>query len=156
MKGFLSPLGWLILVAFILMAASLTVMVFAATAAERVSYQAVVVSVSDGDTFRAHVEGWPAPFDPVAVRVGNLDTPESRKPPAKKLCEVELGKRASAFAKSLLHPGDKIVVIWSGSKEKYGRLLSSVTLSDGRDFATVMIAAGHARAYDGGRKVPWC
>jgi endonuclease YncB( thermonuclease family) len=40
------------------------------------------------------------------------------------------------------------------SKEKYGRYLAKITLPDGSDFASAMVAAGHAVPYFGGTKTP--
>lgn len=128
-----------------------------AAALATIDYPATVVSVVDGDTLRVTVAGWPAPFDPVAVRVVGIDTPESRRPPAKCAGELRLGGEAKAFAKRLLRKGDQVVVHYTqGARDKYGRLLASVTLPDGSDFAGRQIAAGLARPYDGGRKSSWC
>jgi endonuclease YncB( thermonuclease family) len=128
-----------------------------AAAIATIDYPATVVSVVDGDTLRVTVAGWPEPFDPIAVRVVGIDTPESRRPPAKCAGEVRLGLQAKAFAKGLLHRGDRITVRYTlKARDKYGRLLASVTLPDGSDFAGRQIAAGLARPYDGGRKSSWC
>lgn len=129
-------------------------------AAAVISYQAVVVKPIDGDTLKVHVAGFPAPFDPIDVRIYGVDAPEHVMPPAKKACEVVLGKAAAAFAAKLVLPGQTIVVHYTtGRHDKYGRLLGSVTLPDGRDWAQAMIGAGMARAYglDGSlTKKSWC
>jgi endonuclease YncB( thermonuclease family) len=39
-------------------------------------------------------------------------------------------------------------------KEKYGRYLAKITLPDNTDYASVMIAAGHAKPYFGGTREP--
>lgn len=122
-------------------------------------YQATVVNAVDGDTLRVKVDGWPAPFTPIDVRVYGVDTPEHRMPPAQAACEVELGQRAADYAKSLIKPGDVVRVTWVGRREKWGRLLATVTLPDGRDWAQTMVAGGYARPYgqDGNlHKQPWC
>lgn len=132
----------------------------AALAAAVFVYQATVVRVSDGDSLVVRVDGFPAPFDPVAVRVDDIDTPETRMPPAKSRCEAALGKQASAYARGLVRPGETVTVIYTlGKDDKYRRLLADVTLPDGRDWAEAMIEAGHARPYGGAHgltKRPWC
>lgn len=83
-----------------------------------------------------------------AVRVQGSAAPELK---------TAAGKASAAFARTLLAPGD-LVSIDSlklyGSFEKYGRVLASVKLSDGRDLAEAMTAAGHAVAWDGTGKQP--
>jgi len=111
-------------------------------------YQATVLKVVDGDTLRVTVVGWPDPFTPIDVRVAGLDTPESRRPPAKAACEVALGEAAKSYAKALAAPGQTVRLTYvAGRNDKYRRLLADVTLPDGRDWAGVMIGAGYGRAY---------
>jgi endonuclease YncB( thermonuclease family) len=127
--------------------------------AAAIVYHATVVHAVDGDTLRVHVAHFPAPFDPIDVRIFGVDTPEHVKPPAQTDCEVTLGLKAAVFARTLVKPGDAITVTWSRKHDKYGRLLGSVTLPDGRDWASVMIAAGLGRPYgqDGDlHKAAWC
>jgi endonuclease YncB( thermonuclease family) len=128
--------------------------------AAAIVYQATVVKVIDGDTLKVHVAGFPAPFDPINVRIVGLDTPEHRMPPAKAQCEVALGVKAAEFAQQLVTPGQTVSVTYTlGVNDKYGRLLGSVTLPDGRDWAATMIKAGEGRSYglDGHlTKAGWC
>lgn len=122
-------------------------------------YHATVIHGVDGDTLRVHVKGFPAPFDPIDVRIYGMDTPEHIRPPAQSDCEVTLGLKAAVFARALVKPGDQVTVTWSQKHDKYGRLLGSVTLPDGRDWAATMIAAGFGRPYgtDGNlHKAAWC
>lgn len=129
-------------------------------AAAVIAYQGTVVGVTDGDTLKVRVDGWPAPFNPIAVRVYGLDTPEHVRPPAKSRCEVALGLKARAYARALVAPGQTVTVSYTvGRHDKYGRLLGQVTLPDGRDWAGTMIGAGMGRAYglDGKlTKARWC
>lgn len=130
-----------------------------AALAAAIVYHATVLKVVDGDTLRIHVQGWPAPFDPIDVRVYGVDAPEHVRPPAQAACEVVLGLKASAYARALVKPGQPITVAWQGVHDKYGRLLGSVTLPDGRDWASTMITAGMGRAYGTTgslHKAPWC
>lgn len=131
--------------------------VSASAAPTPIQYWLIVSRVIDGDTFAFDAPDWPGVFRPWSARVAGIDTPEHIKPPAKKLCEVRLGNRAIATAKTLLHTGDVVTVTWDGkTREKYGRLIGTVTLADGRDYGTLMVAAGAARPYNGGKKQPWC
>lgn len=120
------------------------------------TYTATVVSVTDGDSLRVLVPAWrDTPFANIAIRVAGIDTPESRKPLAKCAAEIALGKAATAYAKTLLHPGDAVVLTYK-SWDKYGRIDGAITLPDGRDLATVMLASGMAKTYNGGTKQKWC
>lgn len=129
-------------------------------AAATIAYHATVLRVVDGDTIAVHVAGWPAPFDPIGVRIYGLDAPEHQKPPAQTVCEVAMGLQARAFARALVKPGQAVTVTYTkGVNDKYGRLLGRVTLPDGRDWAGVMISAGMARPYGTNgslHKALWC
>jgi endonuclease YncB( thermonuclease family) len=119
-----------------------------------------VLKVIDGDTL---IIGEPCSrFDAktlMRVRVFGIDTAESKAPPGKCQAEVDLGKKATEFARSLIKPGAEVGITYR-AKDKWGcRIVASVTLPDGRDFAKVMIEAGHARPYglDGSlTKTSWC
>ncbi len=129
----------------------------APAAAEVISYQAKVVKVIDGDTMKVEIAGWPTPFNPIDVRIDGIDTPEKRMPPAKTKCEALLGKAASSFAVKTVAVGSTVTVNYDTKKhDKYGRLLGTVTLADGRDFGSLLISAGYARPYNGGTKSIWC
>lgn len=124
-------------------------------------YHGTVIRDVDGDTLRVSIPRWPAPFTPIDVRIFGIDTPEHVKPPAQADCEVTLGLKAAVFARALVKPGDTVAITWrrANPHDKYGRLLGSVTLPDGRDWAATMIAAGLGRPYgaDGNlHKAPWC
>lgn len=120
-------------------------------------YPATVVSVTDGDTVRVTVAGWPEPFNPIGVRMAGIDSPEHQKPPARCAAEVKRGLRAKVYAATIVHPGDAVILHWKASeRDKYGRLLGRMSLPDGSDFAQRMITAGLARPYNGGAKSSWC
>jgi len=125
-------------------------------AAPSQTYQATVVRVVDGDSVIVSVPAWAAtPFGTMSVRISGIDTPESRKPPAKCKAEVALGKTASAYAKTLVQPGAPVMLTLKGW-DKYFRLDGALTLPDGRDWGSVMLAGGYAAPYDGGAKTSWC
>lgn len=107
-------------------------------------YPAVVRDLHDGDTihmdvdlgfgFRADaydLDGHPI----LSCRVFGINAPE---------LSTDAGKAALAYAQTLLKPGDHVTVL-SHSWDKYGgRFDGTITLPDGRDFATLMLAAGQA------------
>ncbi len=153
-----TALGWAAIAVAAILA---TVMIFVVTAhAEPVppqDYTVAVTKIVDGDSFDfALPADWPAFVKPEA-RIAGIDTPEHQRPAAQTLCEVALGVAATVFAKTILHPGDVVVIHWDGkTHEKYGRLIGTVTLPDHTDYGAAMIAHGSARAYGGGHKDPWC
>jgi len=107
----------------------------------------IVLRVVDGDTLHV-LDG----ERDVAVRVLGLDCPEStRNPKCRRLgaaaCEDELplGRAATARARELLHPGDRVRL--EGHRlDRYGRTLASVQLAEGRDLAAVLRSEGWCRA----------
>jgi micrococcal nuclease len=122
-----------------------------------IAYPATVVAVIDGDSLKVRVDGWPAPFDPIEIRIKGVDTPEHVRPPAKSACEVRLGLAARAYARTLVRTGDTVTVVYTpGDRDKYLRVLAAVTLPDGRDWGQTLLAAHMARAYGGGTKTAWC
>jgi endonuclease YncB( thermonuclease family) len=116
-----------------------------------------VVKVSDGDSFQCvmHPPLW-GPYRQVTVRVSGIDTAETRKPHAKCIKEIRLGKIAKAEMQRRVPKGTTVQVVWTGEHEKYGRVLARVTLPNGKDWASEMIRLGMARLYDGGAKSDWC
>lgn len=120
-----------------------------------VVYLATILSVTDGDSLRVRTPWIDTPFENMALRIAMIDTPESRKPPAKCAAEVAAGLNAKAYVRSLVGPGDPVHFILRGH-DKYGRLLASVTLLDGSDLGTVLVSKGLAKPYMGGKKASWC
>ena len=118
---------------------------------ERVT--AEVVSVTDGDTFRAVALVWPSVNVAVSVRIKGVDTPELRG-----RCKAEKVRavRARDYVAKLLPPG-ALVRLSEVRPDKYaGRVDARVTLADGRDLARLLIGTGLGRPYDGGRRGSWC
>lgn len=130
----------------------------AAHAAEVASpLTAQVDHVVDGDTLVVRVPAWAGtPVEVVSVRISGIDAPEREKPPGKCRAEVVLGKAAAVFAKTLTKPGDTVTLTYRGH-DKYFRIDADVGLPDGRDWATVLLSSGNARAWSGaGAKPNWC
>ena len=107
-----------------------------------------VVWVTDGDTVKA----WCPGSGMVNVRLLGYDTPEVYSPRC--ISEWIDGTIASGALAWRLVTADETVLVLSG-RDRYGRRLGRLNL-DGRNVAGLMIEAGHARAYDGGRRAGWC
>lgn len=86
------------------------------------------------------------------ARIVGLDAPELTDP---KCPEERAAAEAAKRALAALVAGATAVAVSLGGTDKYGRDLIGLTL-DGRDAAEAMIAAGHARAYDGRHRDGWC
>ena len=106
---------------------------------------ATVIRVIDADSFVADLDlGWDLRLSPRTVRVARIDAPE---------LDTAAGKVARDRARQLLPVGAEVVLL-SHSLDKYGRALAEVTLPDGRDYADVMLAEGHAVDYATGKPAP--
>ena len=73
----------------------------------------------------------------VEVRVFGIDAPEKSQP---------FSSRARARARELLN-GSEVVVEVRQRKDSYGRVIGSVVLPDGRDYASVLVEEGLAWQY---------
>lgn len=110
-------------------------------------YRAKIVSVYDGDTLRADIDlGCGVVLKNQMLRVHGIDSPE---------IGAVGGREAREFARALM-PAALAVTLqtFKDGREKYGRYLAKITLPDSADFATAMIAAGHAKPYFGITKTP--
>jgi endonuclease YncB( thermonuclease family) len=107
-----------------------------------------IVDVVDGDTV-GMVCGARARE---SARLTGFDTPELFSPG----CEAER-QAAEAARRHMAHlaeTSERVGFVREG-RDRYGRALVALSF-DGRDAAAEMIAAGHARPYDGGRRAGWC
>jgi endonuclease YncB( thermonuclease family) len=116
-----------------------------------------VLSVLDGDTVRIRVDQCrPTFLCGMSIRVLDLDTPESRRPPAKCAAEIRKGLAAKAYAKTLLIPGQSTVARFDHVDKYGGRWDGDISLGPDLWLRDAMLAAGHGRPYDGGKKGSWC
>lgn len=99
--------------------------------------------VVDGDTFKR---------GKTYLRIENLDAPDIGSH-AKCELEAQRGARASAYARALVQQG-KVSIVSNGRRDRYGRDLVRAQIN-GRDFAALMIEAGHGRPWRG-RSSNWC
>lgn len=102
-------------------------------------YSAEVLRIVDGDTFDALVDVGFGAYRKIRVRVEGINTPETKGE------EKPEGLRAKLRAEQLIEMLD--VIIQSKKKDSFGRWISRVWLSDGRDFAQVMLDEGFAVPY---------
>lgn len=116
------------------------------------AYRVRVASVYDGDTFRINLEGLPPELNPLKVRVRGVDSPERGSPRCPE--ERQGAERARAFAEVTLGSS---VVLRDLEWDKYGgRINADVEVEGGHDYATLLVASGNARIYDGGQRRGWC
>lgn len=118
-----------------------------------------VTEVVDGDTLAVRVSIWLDQEVTTRVRVDGIDTPESRSACAeeKRMAQAAKEKLATLVAAATEGRGDSTIRLYDVEHDKYGgRVRARVTLADGADLAQAMIRTGHARAYQGGKRQPWC
>ena len=111
-----------------------------------------VVSIYDADTFRVNLKGYPPIIgERIPVRVLGVDTPEIRGK-----CESEkvMARQAKQFTVQALRSAETIE-LRNTQRGKYFRILADVYI-DGKNLADSLIKAGHARGYDGGKRLSWC
>ena len=98
---------------------------------------ATVVRVVDGDTVDFDIEGTKE-----RVRLIGIDTPETKKPDTPVQC---YGPEASAFTASLLPEGTWVHLERDvEARDKYGRLLAYVYLTDGTFVNLAIVRGGYA------------
>ncbi len=110
----------------------------------------IVIKIVDGDTLWVHYGG-----QREKVRLIGIDTPESKvNTKAKKDAErsgqdintiITLGKRATKYVSSLVKPGHKVTIEFDvDQRDRYGRLLGYVYLSNGKMLNEEIVKAGYA------------
>ena len=113
-------------------------------------YMCKVTRVVDGDTVDIELDLGFKLSKKDRVRLTGIDTPESR---TRNLAEKKLGLEAKEFLKAWCkaHKGD--IIIHTESEGKYGRLLGALYSSNSEQSVNdLMLEAGHAWPYDGGKK----
>ena len=111
-----------------------------------------VTSIYDADTFRVNIKGYPPiAGERVSIRILGIDAPELRGE-----CQSEkiAARKAKKYTVNALREA-KLIELRGMQRGKYFRILANVYV-DGRDLAQELIKAGHARAYDGGKRSDWC
>ncbi len=107
-----------------------------------------VTRVIDGDTLHAYCPG--RGF--LKARLLGYDTPEIYSP--KCIGEWWAGTKATWALRRLLWNASETKLVLSGT-DRYQRRLGTLFV-DGRNVSRIMIDAGDARAYSGGKRAGWC
>ena len=111
-----------------------------------------VIRTIDGDTFEARVHLSTGPDFTTRVRLRGIDAPE-----LKAACpqELQMAEAASSALRDLLGQGE--VVIFNVGPDKYnGRVDADVATGRTENVSAALLAAGHARSYNGGHRSGWC
>jgi micrococcal nuclease len=111
-------------------------------------YTGTVKRVIDGDTVELMIDLGFHTHTLQTVRIAGIDAPEMKTPE---------GKLAKKYLQSLLPLGTlvKTVTEKPNSTEKYGRYLARIVRAYAYpqdEIGPIMIAAGHAKPYDGGAR----
>lgn len=107
-----------------------------------------VVRIVDGDT----VDLWCAGQGLASARLTGFDTPELFSPAC--AAEARAALAAKWALRGMLWRAERLAIVIEG-RDRYDRLLAEVSV-DGEPLARRMVAAGYARAYDGGARQGWC
>ena len=111
-----------------------------------------IISVYDGDTFRADIRGLPDIIGKnIATRILGIDTPE-----IKGKCEEEkiVAIKARDFSRKALFNA-KTITLKNLKRDKYFRLLADVYFDD-IDLANALLVNNFAVKYSGKKKSSWC
>lgn len=118
---------------------------------------ATVTAVVDGDTLEVRARVWLGQEIATRVRLVGIDAPELRARCAR---ERALALRAADFLERRLVTGGAAssrIRLHDIENGKYaGRVLARVETADGQDLARLLLAAGLAQPYHGGRRASWC
>ena len=117
-------------------------------------YRWPVVKVIDGGTIKVDARGdFPPELATLNVRLRGVDTPEKG---GRAKCDAErrAGRAATAFTAAAVAGGAVTFRNLAWGKHG-GRVLADASV-DGRSLADRLIIEGHGRAYDGGKRKPWC
>ena len=111
-----------------------------------------VTSIYDADTFTVNIKGYPPIVgERIPVRILGIDAPELRGK-----CESEkiAARKAKQYTVEALRKA-KVIELKDMQRGKYFRVLAHVYV-DGKSLGKELIKAGHARDYDGGKRIGWC
>lgn len=105
------------------------------------TFPALLDRVIDGDTIECHVIMHPGDGGEahgVNVRVEGINAPEMN---------TAAGREAKTYLEGLLEAHGRDAVLVARKREKYGRFLARIILSDGFDLGELMLTSGHATPY---------
>ena len=95
-------------------------------------FQGKVIGIKDGDTFEVLYDSIPG-----RVRLAEIDCPEKSQP---------FGKNARQYASDLCF-GKMVTVISNGKRDRYGRVVGTITTTDGINVNESLVKAGLAWHY---------
>jgi len=126
----------------------------AAQAADPIAGPVVIVParIIDGDTFVGDALVWPGHSLRVVVRIRGIDAPEMRSRCTE---EAAAAQRARAALAVMLAAGPVTLSAVTDGKY-YGRVIADVSAGPVTAVGAALLSDGHARAYDGRRRAPWC
>ena len=133
---------------FLLLAAVLT----AVTVGDHI-VPATIIGVYDGDTITVRAQVWPNSYWEGKVRLRGVDTPELGGR-AKCPEEAEAALRARTLVQRYI--GQRVLVINPANGKYAGRIIADVITEDGKFLDEVLMEAGLAREYGGGKRGTWC
>jgi micrococcal nuclease len=113
-------------------------------------YNCTLRRVVDGDTIDVNIDLGFDIWHKGRIRMAGIDTPESR---TRNKEEKVLGLAAKARLKELLKT-KKLTIQCTKEKGKFGRILADVLAND-VNINKQLMDEGHARPYQGGKKIPW-
>lgn len=113
-------------------------------------YRCEIIRVLDGDTIDVHVDLGFGVFTRERLRIFGVNSPEK---------DTEAGKAALQFVSELLYGASEVIIRTmkqssrssAEKREKYGRYLVYLVV-DGEPLTDLIIAAGHGKAYFGGKR----
>ena len=114
-------------------------------------FLAALISVTDGDTFKARVEVWPSVEVVTSIRIVGIDTPELK---GKCVAERALAVKAKARLEEILK--GKEILIAEVKPDKYSGRYDAYVTADREDVGGILLEEGLARPYTGGPRGSWC
>ena len=114
------------------------------------NYNCSLIRVIDGDTIDVNIDLGFNIWHKGRIRMAGIDTPESR---TRNKEEKVLGLAAKSRLKELLKK-KKLSINCTKEKGKFGRILADVLAND-ININKQLMDEGHARPYQGGKKLPW-
>jgi endonuclease YncB( thermonuclease family) len=117
-------------------------------------FNATVVRVYDADTVIVDVYPWPSISVRTKVRIRGIDTPERRRYKCPE--EKQLARISTDYVKGLLPKGTRVQLGGVSFGKYAGRVLGNLMISsfDNKwsSLGEILLAAGYAKPYNGGKK----
>jgi micrococcal nuclease len=116
------------------------------------SFEARSLGIVDGDTFEARIAAFPGQELVARIRVAGVDAPETRG-----RCGAEtVAAEAAKEALERIVERRRLTLTEVRGDKYFGRVVARVSAAGVGDVAEALVAAGHGRAYAGGKRAGWC